>query len=109
MRKLFFFGAVIITSLSMAKTKDAKLDQTFAKETELLKFEHSLNVKNLKVKMLIKSYYVVEFDLPCGGGHMTVTFASSYADGSPEFINDLANTVNSGVDQGCAYKAQFGL
>ena len=63
----------------------------------------------MKVTMVLKNWYVVEFDLPCGGGHMTVTFSSDYADGSGAFIDDLANAVNSGVSQGCQYKAQFGL
>lgn len=59
--------------------------------------------------LLSKPRYIVEFDLPCGGGHMTVDFGSDYPDGSAGFINDLAYAVNSGVSQGCGYKDQFGL
>ncbi|MEY8758936.1 hypothetical protein [Chryseobacterium tongliaoense] len=102
MKKLFLLGALTFASLAFAGTTETKTES-------YAKFEQSMNVQNLSVKMLLKNWYVVEFDLPCGGGHMTVTFSSEYADGSQAFIDDLANAVNSGASQGCQYKDQFGL
>jgi trans-aconitate methyltransferase len=102
MKKLFVSGALVFASLAFA-------NRTETKNATYSQFEKSMKVQNLQIKMLLKNWYSVEFDLPCGGGHMTVTFSSEYADGSSAFIDDLANAVNSGVTQGCDVKAQFGL
>jgi len=109
MKKSFLIGALVTASLTFANTSEVK-HETTKKET-FTKVERLMNVQNLKVTTLLRNYYTVEFELPCGGGHMTVTFASDYPNqaGNQGFIDDLANAVNSGVSQGCKYKADLGL
>lgn len=105
MKKLFFLGAFALSAFAFANTSDVK--------PEIQKEEASVAVKQSassdQKMLLLRARYVVEFDLPCGGGHMTVEFGSNYPDGSAGFINDLAYAVNSGVSQGCDYKDQYGL
>ncbi|MBO9690797.1 hypothetical protein [Chryseobacterium sp.] len=109
MKKLFLFGALLTASLTFANTFE--VNSFVSKKETFTKIEQITNVQNVRVTKLFKGYYTVEFDLPCGGGHMTVTFASEFPNeaGNQGFIDDLANAVNSGVSQGCKYKAEFGL
>lgn len=51
----------------------------------------------VKAEATSKGRWRVEFVNACGE-FINVGFSSDYADGSPEFINDLANVVNSNYD-----------
>ncbi|MBB4806417.1 hypothetical protein HNP38_001689 [Chryseobacterium defluvii] len=99
MKKLFVAGAIALSVFSFAKGTDAKEDTTIKKEVSAEVKEKPNEQKKEKVALL-KQWWTVTIDTPCG--EVNVYFASSHADGTQEFIQDLAYAVNYSYDH-CGY------
>lgn len=88
MKKLLIFGAILSCSLSFASNSLNKkvVEENMSKENET-KMETLLQV------LLRNRIWSVTFQTSCGTT-TNVAFESNYEDGTPEFIQDLADAVN---------------
>lgn len=88
MKKLLIFGAIVSSSLSFANNSlnNKIVEEKVTKEDEAK--------KETLLKFLLRDrIWTVTFQTSCGTT-TNVAFESSYEDGTPEFIEDLADAVN---------------
>jgi hypothetical protein len=85
-------GAIALSSLTFASTSEVK------SEIEV-KTEISDHIQESTIEQKLaffKAWYMVPIQTPCGP--VNVYFASNHADGTAEFIGDLAYAVNYSYD-----------
>lgn len=84
MKRILILGAVVFSSFTFAINS---LNSTTIKEKE------NENKENLLAFLFKARIWTVTFQTSCGAT-TNVAFESNYEDGTPEFIQDLADAVN---------------
>jgi hypothetical protein len=92
MRKLFLLGAFALSTFAFANKSDVKSEVSVKKETSV-KVKEMIQEQKLA---FLKAWWGVTIGTTCGP--VNVYFTSNYADGTPEFIADLAYSVNYAYD-----------
>lgn len=90
MKKLFFAGALALSTLSFAATKEEVKEVKQEKTTEV----KELTKEQKEALALYFRWWSVSFQNACGTTN-TVYFQSDNPDMSPGFIDELAYAVNS--------------
>lgn len=105
MKKLFIIGALAFASFSFANTKESAIVKDYKViETKVISQQLPDQIDK---KATLRMWYEVTFELPCGGGAMTVIFPSDNV--GTWFAVDLMIAVQNGIEAGCNKKAELGL
>lgn len=94
MKKLFFIGALALSTLAFANTKEEVKPETKSEKTSEVK---ELTQEQKKALALYFAWWSVSYTNACGTTN-TVYFQSDNEDKSPAFIRELAYAVNSTYD-----------
>ncbi len=92
MKKLFFTGALLLSCLTFANTKEEV--KTSEEKTSQVTEVKKLTKEQKQALTAFFAWWSVSYQNACGGTN-TVFFQSDNADGSPGFIRELAFAVNS--------------
>ena len=94
MKKLFFTGALLLSCLTFANTKEEVKVKTSEEKTTQVTEVKELTKEQKQSLTAFFAWWSVSYQNACGGTN-TVFFQSDNADGSPGFIRELAFAVNS--------------
>lgn len=91
MRKFLITGAIALSSLAFANTSDVK---TLDKSTNEVKENIQQSNTEEAFKALLFRFLSVTFTSTSCSGPVTVTYESTAAEGSAEYLDDLASAIN---------------